>query len=52
MENPTYSFSETNLAFQLEYELQNKSKIVIGKEKGGHFLYRLFCSKKVFLTYF
>ena len=38
MENPTHSFRETNLEPQLIQE-------------SGHFLYRLFCPKKTFLTF-
>ena len=49
MENPAYSFRETNLVLQCIKESQIKCKTVMSwstqKKKRGHFLYRLFCLK-------
>ena len=45
IENPTHSFRETNIVLQLSDELE------LAKEKRGHFLYRLFCPKGVFLRF-
>ena len=55
-ENPTFSFKETNLVLQLISESQIKSKTVMSwsslKKKRGHFLYRLFFPKGIFLKIF
>ena len=54
MENSTNSFREMNLVLQLIQKSQIKSKtddLELAKEKRGHFLYRLVCSERIFLTF-
>ena len=55
MENPTHNFGETNLVLQLMYESLIESKTVISwssrKKKDIIFLHRVFCPKKIFLTF-
>ena len=56
MENSTHSFREKNLVLQLMQGSQIKGKkncdeLELVKEKIGHFLYRLFCPKGIFLRF-
>ena len=55
IENTTNGFRDTNLVLQLIYESQIKSKTAMSwssrKKKEGHFLYRLFCPKAIFLRF-
>ena len=56
MKNPTHTFRETNLVPQLTQELQIKMRTVMSwsflrGQKRGHFLYRWFCPKEIFLTF-
>ena len=56
MENPTHSFREANLVLQFiqesQFKNQNCDELELAKEKTGHFfLYRLFCTKKILLTF-
>ena len=52
MENPTGSSRETDLVLQLKSLIKSKTdELEPSKEKRGHFLYRLFCPKEVFLTF-
>ena len=46
MENPTHSFREMNLVFQLT--LESQIKIVMSWSSQKNFLYRLFCPKDIF----
>ena len=47
IENSTRSFRETNLVLQLNCEVNCSSR---ERKKRGHFLYRSFCLKKIFVT--
>ena len=54
MENPARSFRETTISFS-SYKngklKQNCDELELPKEKRGHFLYRLFYPKEIFLTF-
>ena len=55
MENPTHSFRETNLVFQLIWEMQIKSKTMMSwssrKKEEGIFCTVSFVGSKFFLTF-
>ena len=49
MENPTHSFTETNLR-KLKSQIKSETdELELTKEKGRHLLYRSFCLYKMLL---
>ena len=52
MENPTHNFRGNKKRDYKNRKLKkNCDQLELAKEKSGHFLYRLFCSKEFFLTF-